>query len=416
MGKNYRFIYFLSFICGLLLVSYSSNTIQAQNNCTDRYKLEVFNDFTLTSNVVYGSNVTIGGNLIDLMMDIYEPTNDSISRRPLIILAHSGAFVTGDKTDQNITYYCERFARKGYVVASMSYRINDILAVPNADRFISLGIRAMGDMKAAIRYFRQDADQNNVYKIDTGIVFVGGYSAGAITALHTAYLTDTSLATTQIVDTIQANGGLEGNSGNPGYPTNVHGVINFAGALFDAGIITSNHPPLVSVHGDLDDVVPYGTGFATLPVLGNPIILMDGSQIIHSELNNLGITNSLTTITGGDHGAYHSGSNRDSTLTVVTNFLYDIVCETHMGIGGVQATFNAASFFPHPLQESARLDFPELRNGDLTLYDLQGRPIQQFFGVAHGFQLDRGQLETGVYFYEVRENLEVKATGKLMVH
>ena len=62
-------------------------------------------------------------------MDIYEPTDGS-TKRPLIIYLGTGSFLpryinktpTGAKDDSATAEMCRQFARKGYVVASISYR------------------------------------------------------------------------------------------------------------------------------------------------------------------------------------------------------------------------------------------------------------------------------------------------------
>ena len=44
-----------------------------------------------------------------LDMDIYQPSNDTTTNRPLLIFAHGGAFVAGNKN--NPTSLCEAFQR-----------------------------------------------------------------------------------------------------------------------------------------------------------------------------------------------------------------------------------------------------------------------------------------------------------------
>ena len=53
------------------------------------------------------------------------------------------------------------------------------------------------------------------YRLDTDRITAGGYSAGAITALYLSY----------------ANKGGEGNSGNPGFSSDINGVFSIAGML-----------------------------------------------------------------------------------------------------------------------------------------------------------------------------------------
>ncbi|MDC0204662.1 hypothetical protein OAJ65_02580, partial [Flavobacteriales bacterium] len=66
----------------------------------DRYLDDVFSAVTITSDVTYASNISIlpmlvGGapELADLKCDIYEPTGDILTNRPVIILVHTGSFL-----------------------------------------------------------------------------------------------------------------------------------------------------------------------------------------------------------------------------------------------------------------------------------------------------------------------------------
>ncbi|MEL6634462.1 MAG: esterase, partial [Bacteroidota bacterium] len=69
---------------------------QDQSACTgDRYRLEIFASTDSTLAIKYGENVTIGGNAQELFMDIYEPTGDTVTERPLIIFAFGGSFISG---------------------------------------------------------------------------------------------------------------------------------------------------------------------------------------------------------------------------------------------------------------------------------------------------------------------------------
>ena len=65
-----------------------------------RYIDNVFDSVTVTSDVVYGQNVTILPMLqqqppavAPLLCDIYEPKNDTLTDRPVIILMHTGSFL-----------------------------------------------------------------------------------------------------------------------------------------------------------------------------------------------------------------------------------------------------------------------------------------------------------------------------------
>ena len=68
-----------------------------------RYLEPVFEEINVTSDVTYGSNISIlpiilqesdMPQLVDLKMDIYEPAGDEESLRPVVIMASAGGFLT----------------------------------------------------------------------------------------------------------------------------------------------------------------------------------------------------------------------------------------------------------------------------------------------------------------------------------
>ena len=99
-----------------------------------RYIDEVFPNVKIDANVVFGQNYTVllGSPILQqLVMDIYEPDPDTLPQRPLIIYMHTGSFLpillnqtaTGDRHDSATVEMCKQFARRGYVVASIDYRL-----------------------------------------------------------------------------------------------------------------------------------------------------------------------------------------------------------------------------------------------------------------------------------------------------
>src|SRR5688572_21830168 len=71
---------------------------------------------TVTSDIVYGSNLDQFGATVSLKLDIYEPACDNATNRPLIVFAHGGGFVSGDKTDAGYEQTAVALAQLGYVV------------------------------------------------------------------------------------------------------------------------------------------------------------------------------------------------------------------------------------------------------------------------------------------------------------
>lgn len=265
----------------------------AQKN---RFNASVFDSVIVELDVQYGQSKTQGGQDQKLLMDIYYPKGDTMTKRPLIIFAHGGYFLFGDKLgfqeDANF------FAQSGYVVASINYRLIDV----EQDDWVAkcAVIDAVNDMKAAVRFFNKDFQTVNKYKIDPAQITIGGYSAGAVTSLHYAYATEAAdvlkMGGKELLDYVVENGGLEGKSGNAGYSSKVKAVINMAGSIHSAELINKNEPVLVSVHGTNDQVVPFMSG-----TTGETGVVTEGAGIIHPHADKIGLINRLIKMEGENH-------------------------------------------------------------------------------------------------------------------
>ena len=145
----------------------------------------LFPDVTVTSAVVFGSNTGVSGSNQTLRMDVYEPTGDALALRPVVICAFGGSFVGGARAD--VAPICTDFAKRGYVAVANDYRVGFFL--PNQTTTTRAVMRGAHDMRACVRYLRKSvAELGNPYGIDTTRIFIGGVSAGAISAVHAMYL------------------------------------------------------------------------------------------------------------------------------------------------------------------------------------------------------------------------------------
>ncbi len=313
----------------LLFISFIFSALVTNAQCTGRYYDELFSVKT-TSNIPFGRNAEFDGDTIDLLMNVYEPDGDNFARRPLLVFAFGGSFTAGTRFSPDILTLCDRFAKRGYVTATIDYRLgfedgND----SDTNQFKAL-IRGIQDMKAALRFFYKDAATANDYRIDTTQIFCGGVSAGAFIALNHGYFKD-NIFTNPPPDWVQGAydevGGIEGQSGNPGYSTKVKGVINLCGALADTLWIQATDPVLVSVHGTADDLVSYTQD--TTSVEG----MLMGSGLIHIRANNVGLPNHLHSFIGQGHVPFilpipfipPASQYMDSTIWTVRDFLYQHV-------------------------------------------------------------------------------------------
>ncbi len=229
----------------------------------------------IRTNVEYGR---AGGR--SLTLDLYSPEN---LKQPVpgLLLVHGGGWKGGKKEDYRI--YGEMFAAKGYVVASVGYRLSDDAKYP----------AAVHDVKAAVRWMRSQAEAINVIPDRIGIA---GGSAGGHLALLIGYSSDVSA--------------LEGDCGHAGVSSRVQAVVDiygpvdlttdfvrendtassltarFFGVTYATKpdlyreaspivYVTQDDPPTLILHGTVDDIVPINQSdmlAARLKEIGVPYI------------------------------------------------------------------------------------------------------------------------------------------------
>jgi len=96
-----------------------------------RYLDEVFEDVGKTEDAVYANSpdlpfwfwIESNTQDIDLDMDIYEPVGDTLTSRPVIIFAHTGAFFSGNNELDDVVDLSISAAKRGYVAVSINYRL-----------------------------------------------------------------------------------------------------------------------------------------------------------------------------------------------------------------------------------------------------------------------------------------------------
>lgn len=183
-------------VCLLLLIFYTQ-VVTAQQWIDKQYQYDSL------LNVQYGNAIDFAGNAVTLSMDIYLPKcEDSthIGERPLMIWVHGGAFLSGSKDDNSIQQLCKAFAQRGYVTASIGYRLGFVaddnqwqcnfpnyscLFAADSSEWGRAYYRAIQDVKGGLRFL---VNRKEAYKIDPQNIFISGESAGAFTALGVALM------------------------------------------------------------------------------------------------------------------------------------------------------------------------------------------------------------------------------------
>lgn len=270
-----------------------------------------------------GENNTINQ---DIIVDLFQPQGDTASQRPMLICAHDGGFLIGSKDNQDMLAICDSFAKRGYVTATLEYRLGMGADVSRQLIFLeSLSIdethasnavvRAVQDGKAAISYFRNHAAD---YNIDPNRIYLMGSSAGGFISLLNQYMnTEEDVPEEVTYSPKNPNAYLIDNTNG-----NANAIVSFWGAVSDVDIIdeTENNPVLL-IHGTDDETVPFGEGRP----LGNVVPDVDqvslttpvthGSMLIAEKLDELDIYNETYFVEGEDHGFHKSGTDSISEFT-----------------------------------------------------------------------------------------------------
>lgn len=280
----------------------------AQNQClSERYSnTPVFSDeeIIVIPNVEYANAVhQLTGVEQSLMLDVWMPNPelDPIANRPLIMMIHGGGFQAGSRNEMN--FMCNEFAKRGFVAATITYRLG-WGCDPNSGVFLcglcgglnnafrTAAYNAVQDANAALRFL---VNEQEAYGIDANWVFVGGQSAGSITALCTAFL-DQEEANAFAPNAEALSGGLF-NSGNS-IPQNftIRGVVNDCGAVPNVSVMNGANIPVISFHDDGDCVVPYAAGHMLGCLNCTSFPTAQGSALIYQNLTANGICSELNTV------------------------------------------------------------------------------------------------------------------------
>lgn len=297
-----------------------------------------------------------------LFMDIYEPAGDTLASRPLLLMLHGGAFIMGDKRAPTITDLAEDFASKGYVVASIDYRLG--FNPGSKSSLERSAYRAVQDARAALRYL---SDFSLIYGIDPDYCFIAGSSAGAITALNTAFMTDDERPRSTFGNLFRFQkdlGGLDESGNEYTGEWKLRAVGNLWGAVHDTTLIDEwERIPIVSFHGDADDIVPFGHDypFPSMDTSWTSFVVskMYGSLMIDRRAEHAGIPSELHVFRGLGHepqsepGRY--SEVMDSIETGVTGFFADSFFDFSEIAGPSRIRrYDPVTRFEVPLQEGVK--------------------------------------------------------------
>ena len=373
----------------LILCVLTFNISLGQN---DRYFDEIFDSVNVTTNIKYSDNFSVvlasngvpfaptGTNAVcpELVFDFYEPNGDTLTERPLLVYLHTGTFAprflnnnpTGDRNDYATVKMCERFAKRGYTVANVEYRLgwNGGAGGSLAANSISLikGVyRAIQDTKAAVRYFYRDVqDSSNTYRIDTNRIALVGQGSGGWVALGYASVSDTSdlqldkflSPQGEMLIDLDTIGDWDGYGGTPpqnvvnnaGYSSKIQMVCSMGGGMGALDWLKAGDVPMAAVHCRTDNVAIYTTGDVNVTTAIGLIPIttgISGSYDVIDSANKLGNNNVLSGIS-------------DVYTTAAYNASLKIVDSIDKGLGIIgQPIENLFPFVTVNANESAPWEF-----------------------------------------------------------
>lgn len=280
-------------VCVLLTAAQFSS---AQTQTADEWTSTVGNHYIVHPDQTYGFQ-----NNMALKLDVWEP---NLNEKPLptLIYIHGGGWLFGDRTGafpQLLPYFA-----RGWNVINVEYRMSGQ----------SLAPAAVGDCLCALRWVYRNAKQ---YHVDVDRIVVTGHSAGGHLSLMLGVFDPAS----------GLDSGCPADAAWGDVPMKVAAVINWFGPTdvndLLAGKNRKNYavawlgnqenaaaiakkvspltyirpglPPIITVHGEFDDVVPY-----------------QHAVRLHEALTRAGVKNELVTIQGGKHGWFSDKETLDA--------------------------------------------------------------------------------------------------------
>ncbi|TNF26530.1 MAG: hypothetical protein EP314_05710 [Bacteroidetes bacterium] len=284
-----------------IAVQFSFN-VSAQN-CSDLRYIDPLFDVATTFNIEFQQARPYGSLLNQpYRLNLYEPADDTLTYRPLMIFQFGGGYLIGDRLLPPAPEFCTYWAERGFVVASIDYRLGfSAVNQGSAERAVYRGVQ---DLQAALRFLCEFRD---TYGVDTNNIIVSGNSAGAFTTLHSTFMEQSQAPASYQgfgigLDSYSLGGIYEsGNTYWGNREVKVHGIIANWGAILDTSLIgdaPDDNVATILFHGTADDLVPY--------VYGQPFDSpffpeVYGSVPIAERLANTTIPHKFVPLVGAGH-------------------------------------------------------------------------------------------------------------------
>jgi acetyl esterase/lipase len=251
--------------------------------------------YRIVPNVTY-----VTANNYEAKLDVYSRT-DTQAAQPTIIYIHGGGWTGGAKETQ--TFNLMPYLEMGWNAVNVEYRLARVSNAP----------AAVEDCLCALRWVIRNAKQ---YGFDTSKIVVSGGSAGGHLALTTGLIPTSTgldrqcpgneeLKVAAIVDWygITDVADLLDGENMRAYAVQWLGSapnrVEIAKRVSPLTYVRAGIPPIISIQGDADPVVPYSH-----------------SVRLQQALQKAGIDHELVTIPGGKHGNFTREENQRAYVAI----------------------------------------------------------------------------------------------------
>jgi acetyl esterase/lipase len=253
----------------------------------------------------------------DLKLDLYLPPREQGTPPvPVLIEIHGGGWIAGTKEGSQLEVL--PYLEMGYAAVNVEYRLAKSALAP----------AAVEDCRCALRWVLRNAKQ---YNLDTNRIVLTGGSAGGHLALITGMLPASAgldRECTTAGDTGWSDAGSQGEMkvaaivnwfGITDVPAMLEGpethgyAVEWFASLANRDEIAkrvspmtyvrSGLPPVLTIHGDKDTLVPYAQ-----------------AERLHAALSQAGVPNRLFTIPGGGHGGF-TAEQQTAAFVAIKEFL-----------------------------------------------------------------------------------------------
>jgi acetyl esterase/lipase len=278
---------------------------QEQSGEADRWADYVATTYNIMPNITYAT-----ANNTEMKLDLYLPQMQA-NRVPVVIYFHGGGWVEGKK--ERNTLYLLPYLSMGWAAVNVEYRL-----ARN-----SLAPAAVEDCRCALRWVTLHCKENN---LDSTRIVLTGPSGGGHLALITGMLPDHSPFDRQCPsdESHRWKDGIEPELKIAAIinwygitdvndvlvePNARHYAIEWFGSLDNRmelakqlspqTFVRAGLPPIITIHGDSDPIVPYAQAVK-----------------LHALLEKAGVPNQLVTIRGGGHGGFSRQDIVNSYATI----------------------------------------------------------------------------------------------------